>query len=184
MSRILVLSKRMVKVCAVLVLVLLGLICLLFGRPVSGGLLLGIGILNEVVRKEMQRELRPFEPGSLVRNVDYLIIGELCRTENIVPEGSKFLQLKIPGCSLDAAYEVLRHSFSILKENGGVAVLAYKNKSCSAHEHSLFDVNFLIPLTIQRLHLERYKIMKYFPLPFSPWKSLRLLLNISPAGGV
>lgn len=184
MSRLLTMSIKMAKRCAARILIFFGLICLLFDWFALGLVLLGIGILNEVARSEMKRQLIPFEARSLVRNVDYLIIGELGKTENLVPDGCSYLQIKLPGCSLEAAYEVLRHSFSILKDNGGVAILAYKYKKLFPYEYSLFDVNFFVPVTIQRLHLKIYKMLSYFPLLFSPVRTLQLLFNIKRRGGI
>ena len=136
-------------------------------------------IINVAVLKKMYEQKMPFEPTSKIRNIDYLVIGDMCRTEHIVPAGKTCLQIMAPSRSLYASYEFMRHTFSILQNSGGgILVLAVRDKYAEKQNFSLFDIPFLHPVTIRRLGLARLARQTRLPLLFAPVRSLRFLLNL------
>lgn len=145
---------------------------------VPGIPLLMLAALNGATVRRMYRQREPFEPRSRVRNVDYLVIGDICAPEEVVPAGETFVQIAASNRSLLASYEILRHTSSILKERGGHVVLAVRRKSAAQNTYSLFDVGFLHPVTIERLGLKGKTWQRHLPALFAPLRSLRLALWI------
>lgn len=131
----------------------------------------GLFAINYVVYKKMKQGVDQLNAGGNVRNVDYLVIGEKCNFSDLVPAGSTCFEITAPQRSLVASYEILRHTFSILKENGTVIILDGKK---STGGFSIFDIPFLHAVTIKRLNLHHLKKIYKIPLLVSPIKSLRL----------
>lgn len=50
-------------------------------------LLLACMFVNEVILRKIRKQADPFRSSSSVRNVDYLIIGDLCNTDRIIEMG-------------------------------------------------------------------------------------------------
>lgn len=172
--------KSRKKMCALVALMLL-VLCCICGRCYAGAALVLLGAsINVAVLKKMYKQKMPFEPTSKIRNIDYLVIGDMCRTEHIVPAGKTCLQIMAPSRSLYASYEIMRHTFSILRdfEGGGILVLAVRDKYAEKHNFSLFDIPFLHPVTIRKLGLARLARQTRLPLLFAPVRSLRFLLNL------
>ena len=148
-------------------------VLLIFKMYIIALLMLSIVIVNELIVRKMKKQKAPFGTRSRIRNVDCLVIGDISHKEaqSLVGDGTS-VSINLPGCSLAGAYEVLRHTFSILKENGGSVVLAVKKKNLNKTSYSPFDVSFFHPVTINRLGLKNVKFMIRFPAVFAPIKSL------------
>ena len=178
MSGILKKLKNKKKFACAVVLAALEAVLIVFRLYILGILLPCVLLLNWLVKNKLEKQRRPFYPHSLIRNVDYLIIGDMCDASEIVPEGSTYVQIAAPGRGLAASYEILRHTFSILKENGGNAVIVVKRRNSEKEKYSLFDVGFFHTVTINKLGLEDKIMMSKLPFVFSPIKSLVFLLGI------
>lgn len=167
---------------AAAIFTVLGSVCFLRGCPVFGVSMytaLLILLLNFFTLQKIQASLAVFDASSKVRNLDYLIIGDLCADKVFIPEGKRAVRLAAPGRSLGASYEILRHTFGILKETGGTAVLAVCGEKMESCEYTVFDlpVFCLSPTSVSRLHLEKMKRQAAYPFLVKPVSSLRLLTS-------
>ncbi len=136
--------------------------------------MLALLFLNWIVLKKMRDEKEPFGTFSQIRNVDFLLIGTLFDAKSFVPEGKSFVQISSPKRGLFSSYQILRHTHSILKEEGGTVVLAFER---NRDNFSLFDMPFMHPVTIKKYGLESLKRKSRFPLLFAPVKSLFLIIG-------
>lgn len=167
-------GKRKAACAAVLTV---GALCFFAGLYVVGALVIAALWLNEAAVRRIRAQLEPFGARSRVRNVDYLLIGDMCRPEDIVPAGKSYVQIAAPGRSLAACYEILRHTHSILKEDGGCAVLAVQDKNSDKKSYSVFDVSFFHTVTVTKLCLERLSKWRSFPVLLAPWRTMRFLIG-------
>ena len=126
---------------------------------------------NEAIRSIFS--LTPSSP----RNFDYLVIGDSCNTEDLVPKNSRSICFLAPARTTEASFLIFKHVFSLLKENGGHVVFVVKRKNIFSKGITLFDVPFLHPVTIQRLALRSLLKKSRFPLIFSPLLSVKFLLG-------
>lgn len=137
---------------------------------------------NIIVRRRIGRQMQVFEMDSLIRNVDYLIIGENCNPHDIIKNGSnKFVQLIDPGLSERAAFEILRHTHSILKTNGTVA-LVLKQKHLSSEKIGVMDIIFLHDMTIKEYGLEYISMLRKLIIFLEPIRSIKVLLCCKDTG--
>lgn len=137
-------------------------------------LMFAVAALTFAVWRKMKGMSAPFGTFSNIRNVDYLIIGDFCKAKDYVPEGSSYVQVAAPGRGLNSSYQILRHTHSILKEEGGNVVIAIGK---SKKDFMIFDMPFLHPITIKKYHLERLRKMSKLTFIFSPIDSIRFLLG-------
>lgn len=163
------------KLLLIAVLAVAEVVCLLLGWYIIGCLVIFLVILNEAVLYKMRKERAPFDSRSRVRNVDYLVIGDLCRIQEIVPDGMTYVKITSPGRSLAASYEILRHTFSILKETGGTVAIIGKESTTG---YAVFDVPYFHQVTIERLRLERLNRWKSLPILAVPIKSLGFIFGV------
>jgi len=105
-------------------------------------LIILIALLDYAVRNKMRTMSAPFDIFSNVRNVDYLVIGDFCRAEDYVPKGKTYVQIAAPGRSLNSSFQILRHTHSILKENGNVIIPIGNSKK----DFMIFDMPFFTRL--------------------------------------
>lgn len=131
--------------------------------------------LNELVCRKINRQREPFEINSSVRNVDYLIIGDYCDTKKYVPDGMTYIELFAPERSYKAAFQLLRHTHSILKEEGGTVVVTTGKRG---KNYTVFDIVFFHEITIKRYNLELLKKMSRFPIIAEPLNSLKFLMGM------
>ena len=156
----------------VIVVFAIGCFCLLLRLYVVGIILIVFDFLNEAVQWKMRKERAPFDSYSRIRNVDYLVIGDICNINDIVPEKNSYVQITAPQRSITASYEILRHTFSILKEYGGIAVIVDAQKK---NDYTTFDIPYFHEVTIERLRLEKPVKLRYFPILTNPIKSIKYL---------
>lgn len=129
-------------------------------------------VLNELVCRKINRQREPFGINSNIRNVDYLIIGDYCDVKNYVPRGKTYVKLFAPGRSYEAAFQLLRHTHSILKEVGGTVVMTIGKGKKS---YTVFDIAFFHEITIKKNNLQLLKKLSHFPLLIEPFNSLKFL---------
>lgn len=162
------------KLLLIAVLAVAEVVCLLLGWYIIGSVAIMFAILNEAVLYKMRKDIAPFDSRSRIRNVDYLVIGDLCRIQEIAPEGMTYVKITSPGRSLTASYEILRHTFSILKEAGGTVAIIGKESTTG---YTVFDVPYFHQVTIERLELERLNKCRSLPILAAPIKSLGFLFG-------
>lgn len=150
--------KRFIKlhiVCVILLLVAM----LLFAMKmytVSAMLILGIMyiyftiFIYKVTLRKSEMQNMVFSPQSKVRNVQYLIIGDMYKAE----ENGESVQIFAPERGLEACYEILKSTHSILKDNGGIVVIALKKRNVKKRGYSIFDMPFFHHITLERMRLE------------------------------
>ena len=153
-------------------------VLLIFRMYIFAAIIITAAIVNVLAVRKMNKQKAPFWKYSKIRNVDCLVIGDISSNtaQNLSGSGTS-VSIYLPGCTLAGAYEVLRHTFSILKENGGNAVLVVRKKNISKTDYSPFDINFFHPVTVNRLGLKRAKFMSRFPIVFATVKSLKFLFG-------
>lgn len=127
--------------------------------------------LNFAARRRALRLVSLFGAASLVRNVDCLFIG--CPQD--IPQGN-VLVLPDKAATRLSAFELLRHTFSIVREGGTVIFSIYNRRKLEAQGFTLFSLFFFHPVTVRRLHLERRKRLLWLPFLASPRQALQLLL--------
>lgn len=131
--------------------------------------------INFVLYAKLKKNVNQMNANGTVRNVDYLIIGENFDSSRLVDASSSKFQILSPGRSLYVSKEILRHTFSILKEGGTVIILDKGNKN---QKFTCFDTLWLHDITIKRLGLKVERKLNKFPLFLSPIKSICILFNI------
>lgn len=135
-------------------------------------------IANAAVVRKSRKQSEPFSHKSLIRNVDYLVIGDLCNPSALVPQGCSYVAVTSPGRSLTSSYEILRHTYSILKEDSPNVIITVQRKHLQGG-YSAFDLPIfrMSPISIKRLGVEALCQKERLPLLYSPVKSRQLLLN-------
>lgn len=143
-------------------------------------LLLILYLLNRSVIRKIELQRTAFQINGNIRNVDYLIIGDMINSCLVVPPGKSFVQINAPNRSLTAAFEILKHTSSILDEDCGNVVIAVAGKNVRTEKiFSVFDVPFLYNLTIQKYNLENIAKISRLTFLIKPLSSIKLLLNIN-----
>lgn len=137
--------------------------------------LLLLAMINYKAYRTIRDQLLVLGAKSKVRNVDYLIIGELCDTQPIMNSANNtFVQIKCPNVSEFAAANILERTHSILKENGTV-IIVLKKKNIKNQRIDTFDTFFFHPITIKKYSIEKkYKLQKLV-LFTNPIRSISLL---------
>ena len=130
---------------------------------------------NLLIVRKMRKETKKFTPYSQVRNVNFLIIGDMCDAKKLVQSDS-YIQISAPGRGLKASYEVLRHTFSILQEHKGAVIVVTKKSNIGGY--SVFDIPYFNKITIKRLHIESLNRMLKITLFVSPVKAIRYFFGI------
>jgi hypothetical protein len=139
--------------------------------------LICIFYINRAVRKIMFKQVEPFSSHSRIRNVDCLVIGEICNPQEIIPDDcNTYVQINIPNSSLFSCYEILKHTSSIVKEQGG-DILFVIGKKHAKHKFSVFDTYFLHEITVKKYGLSWLKKKSKIPFIFCPIDSMKLLFN-------
>lgn len=162
-------------------------LCIIFAIAINLGyytvaiciaLLVILLTFNSMIKKKQSKQKVAFGIYSDIRNIDCLVIGDIVNLANIVPANRSFIKITAAGRSMGASYEILKHTSSILKENGGEVYLVV-DRNIRNKKFSVFDIQWLHPIIIQKYNLFRLAKKARFPLFFAPAKSLRCLLNIA-----
>jgi hypothetical protein len=135
-------------------------------------------IYNNILQNKIRKQKKPFGPYSEIRNVDCLVIGDMISASSVVPSGCKYIQISAPGRSLKSSFEILKHTSSILKEDGGEVYLIVdiKNKN---NGFSVFDIPFFHSVTIRKYNLYNLEKKTRYRILFAPIKSLRYVLGVT-----
>lgn len=177
--------KHKKTVAAIFLLLVIIAVLLIFGMYIPAAIIIVVFIANELTVRKMNQQKALFGTYSKIRNADFLVIGDIPhKTAQRISERGKTVTIYLPGCTLAGAYEVLRHTFSILKENGGRVVLVVRKKNIEKTGYSPFEISFFHPVTINRLELKNVKFMRRFPIVFAPVKSMMFLSGIKEAKSV
>lgn len=174
-----ILRNRFRKILAVLLFVfILSLLMKLF--VITFIFFIGIFtvILNRLTEKKIQAVQKPFSPYSGIRNIEHLIIGDFCNPSEFIPEGRSYIAILAPDRSLNAAFEVFRHTESILDENKGNVIFVCKKRN-NNKGLSLFDVPFMAEVTVLQKKLQKLVHKSHYPIFYAPWQSFRFLLDLS-----
>lgn len=130
-------------------------------------------LFNYIIYKMMWAQKAPLDAGSKIRNIKKLYIGDSNKSDIMK---DKALSIFIPECNEIMAYEILRHVFSILDENGSEVIICVQDKKRYA-DYNIFAIPFFSCITIKRLKLEKMERKSKFPLFFYPLLSLKFLLK-------
>ena len=171
--------KKIVLGCLILVI-----FCLLFTPfwPIS--CLFSIGIILLLLNHFIVRKIYAIRTElSALRSINsyrVLVIGDMCKKKTYssylqnVPGHS--LLLLSPKRSLDASFQILLHTESILEENGCCIII--HNGKFSSKLYSIFDIPYLSFITKKELGLDYLEFRSRWPLIFDLQRSLMFLLNI------
>lgn len=132
--------------------------------------------INIDVISQLNNSKKIFTATSKIRNVDCLVIGDMVDTSDLYLKGKEAVELCAPNRNLNESYELLRHTYSILKKNGKV-IIACQDKNLYKKEYSVFDIPYFHPVTIKRLELDDNRIKRILPILFAPLQTFRLFLN-------
>lgn len=127
---------------------------------------------NLKMKKMIYKQLEPFAPLSGIRNVDILYIGEFSKMDRA---SSSSVCIYIPRATEEAAFEVLKHTFSILNETESTVVLCLND--FASNSFNIFAIPFFSEITINRLHLKRIQSQLRFPLVHNFTDCMRFLLK-------
>lgn len=135
-------------------------------------------VANVVVVRKTREQSQPFSHKSTIRNVDYLVIGDLCNPCELVPEGSNYVAVCSPGRSLASSYEILRHTYSILNEDTPNVIIIVRRKHLqdgyTAFDLSIFSMS---PISVKRLGVEALCKKEKLLLLYYPTRTIQLLLG-------
>lgn len=117
-----------------------------------------------------------------IRQYKYLVIGDECapsRLRDFVNESDGIFSIMSPGRSLEASYQILLHTSSVLKDKG-VCVILYGGQTVKK-KYDIFDVPYFSMITRKELGLKSgFKTL--LPLLFEPCKSVQILCGLFPSG--
>ncbi len=127
---------------------------------------------NKKIKCITNKQIDYFSNNSLVRNVDYLIISDMFDPNVTVSDGKSFVQIYAPKKSIKGCYEILRHTHSILRDDGNGCVVIALRKKYYKGQYSLFDTFFFHPVTISKMGLESLRKKANNPFRYAPISSL------------
>ena len=134
--------------------------------------------INFKIKDKIYKSADVFYAGSKLRNVDALIIGDMVDVKDLYIDfdGVQVVELCAPDRTLVAAYEILRHTYSILKKNGKV-IIACKKENVNKTNYSIFDIVYFHVVTIKRLNIESLQRKVILPLLTEPVNTVNFLVN-------
>lgn len=167
----------------ILVFLLCGAIILLFTRLWAFSLLIiwaiGVFVLNKIVLKKSNK-MPLLSAQRKIKKYKYLVIGDLCSysvLKDFIDNQDDAFTILAPGRSLDASYQILLHTISILDEDG-VCIIIDSGKH-SNQVYTVFDVPYLNLVTRKELQIESLFRKASYPLFYEPVKSLFILFNLT-----
>ena len=115
-----------------------------------------------------------------IKKYKYLVIGDLCPDfvlKDYIDKQSDAFTILAPGRSLDASYQILLHTISILDEDG-ICVIIDSGRHPN-QVYTVFDVPYLNLVTRKELQIESLFRKASYPLFYEPVKSLFILFNLA-----
>lgn len=185
MSRIIkkIIKFLMLNINIVLILSILVAIVFLLNQNIYGFGIMWVTVIIIIYLKvcidifrKLNKSVHIFAAGSKIRNVDYLVIGDMVDTSDLYSNGKTVVELCVPNRNLMASYELLRHTYSILKENGTV-IIACQDRNISKQKYTFYDIAYFHPVTLKRLGLVSNSYKKILSLLFKPGLVIQLWLN-------
>lgn len=159
-------------VCSVLILGFMRGCIYLVGISISLLAVVTVCGLDVVCFRQIRLKLlSQFSAKSRVRNVSRLVIG--------IPSVDDGGSLIIPDCisNQTSAFELLRHVFSIVQDDGEVVFSIRKKCLDRRNDYSVADLLFFHPVTVKRLGLEREARNLKWCLILHPIQTVKLLLE-------
>lgn len=131
--------------------------------------------LNKKVLHKMNLQYKDFFSPDGKRNIDCLVIGDCYDVSEYLPPNYEYIQIAAPKRGILSDYEILRHTHSILKENGTIYMpVQDKHKDNGL---TIFDFPIFHPITVKKYNIRNFTKKKQFPILYSPIGSLGLLLK-------
>lgn len=165
----------------ILVFLLCGAIILLFTRLWVFSLLIilaiGVLVLNKIVLKKSNK-MPMLSAQRKIKKYKYLVIGDLCPysvLRDFIDKQDNAFTILAPGRSIDASYQILLHTISILDEDG-ICIIIDSGKH-SNQVYTVFDVPYLSLITRKELQIESLAKRYSYPLFYEPFKSFQVLFN-------
>ena len=167
------------------------LVCLLARSTVAAVLFAAADALgacrlleDRKVYVRLKRQMIPFGAKSPVRNLDCLVIGEICDPSRLLPQGAEtYARIIDPGVSGRGAALALERTHSILRKNGTVILVLRKNRT-RAEDAGVMETFFLHRITVQELGLEKASRRQKLVLFIHPFRGLKVLLDRKETGFV
>lgn len=142
-------------------------------------LAIGFLVLNKITLRKFNK-MPLLSAQRKIKKYKYLVIGDLCPysvLKDFIDKQEDVFTILAPGRSLDASYQILLHTISILDEDGICIII--DPERYSKRVYTIFDIPYLNFITRKELHLEWLARREYYPLLYEPIKSFSILLNIS-----
>ena len=142
-------------------------------------LAIGLFALNKIVLRKSNK-MPLFSARREIKKYKYLVIGDLCPSsvlKKYIKQQDDALMILAPRRSLDASYQILLHTISILDENGMCIIIGPRR--CPKRVYTVFDVPYLNFITRKELHIEWLAMRASFPILYEPIKTFSILFNIS-----
>lgn len=167
----------------ILVFLLCGAIILFFTKLWVFSLLIiltiGVFVLNKIVLKKSNK-MPLLSAQRKIKKYKYLVIGDLCSysvLKDFIDKQDDAFTILVPGRSLDASYQILLHTISILDEDGTCIII--DSRKHSNQIYTVFDVPYLNLVTRKELQIESLFRKASYPLFYEPVKSLYVLFNFT-----
>lgn len=142
-------------------------------------LVIGLFVLNKIVLRKSNK-MPLLSAQRKIKKYKYLVIGDLCPysvLKDYIDKQEDTFTILAPGRSLDASYQILLHTISILDEDGTCIII--DSKRHSKQMYTVFDVPYLSLVTRKELQLESLVRRGFYPLFYEPIKSFSILFHIS-----
>lgn len=110
-------------------------------------------VLNKIVRESTNKK-KLLSARRNIKRYQYLIIGDMCPhsiLKNYISQPSNSFILLSPNRSLDASYQILLHTISILDENG-TCIIIDSGKQFKK-PYTIFDIPYLSLITRKELKI-------------------------------
>lgn len=134
-------------------------------------------LLNIQIRKKLDAQADFSYRGRPIRNVDYLIIGDLIRLDFLNSMDYRIVQILSPDRTLEGAFWVLKRTFSLVNEESGKVIIAIKKNNIEKKHVSIFEYPFLSNIHKNILGITNLERKRRYPLFYSPIISLKLIIG-------
>lgn len=178
MSRILITKRRILFAFAYIVVIAACLYLRMFIILAFFIMAAVLFVANNIARKKIHAPMAKLSSSREIKSYNTIVIGDYCKKDvylSYCREGA-VLEFTCPQRSINASYQILLHTFSILEENGTCIIIS--GKDGKKNEYSVFDLPFLHFITLKELKLETLSCKSHWPLIFSPVRSIRILAGM------